>query len=79
MCHSCANFFSKQRGFQPTYHNVAYLDPDKSSSDTHIDDVIGISKIYSGIESLLFGNFSTPVININPASEIKVWPKRHFR
>ena len=37
-----------------------------------IDDVIGISKICSGIESLLFGNFSTPVININPASEIKV-------
>ena len=41
-----------------------------------IDDVIGISKIRSGIEGLLLGNFSTPVLHFNPASEIKVCPKR---
>ena len=37
-----------------------------------IDDVIGISQIRNSIESLLFRNFTTSVININPGSEIKV-------
>ena len=40
-----------------------------------IDDVYGISQIRNRIRSLLFGNFETPVMNINPASEVKVSSK----
>ena len=39
-----------------------------------IDDVIGISQIRNAIVSMFFGNFTTPVINIHPVSEIKVSP-----
>ena len=39
-----------------------------------IDDVIGFYPISNAILSLLFGNFTTPVINIHPVSEIKVRP-----
>ena len=37
-----------------------------------IDDVIGFSQIRDRIESMLSGNFATPVMNINPVSEVKV-------